>query len=102
MNIGDIPAKWANLDASRPALVDIPAGRRLSFGELEQAVRRLANGLLGLGLAKGDRVAVLAKNGIEYFEIYYACARAGLIAQPLNWRLGVPELARILENGEPS
>ncbi len=102
MNIGDIPAKWANLDADRPALVDIPTGRRLSFGELEQAVRRLANGLLDLGLAKGDRVAVLAKNGIEYFEVYYACARAGLIAQPLNWRLGVPELARILEDGEPS
>ena len=74
MNIGDITAKWANLDADRPALVDIPTGRRLSFGELEQAVRRLANGLLDLGLAKGDRVAVLAKNGIEYFEVYYACA----------------------------
>ena len=102
MNIGDIPAKWANLDADRPALVDIPTGRRLSFGELEQALRRLASGLLGLGLAKGDRVAVLAKNGIEYFEVYYACARAGLIAQPMNWRLGVPELARILEDGEPS
>ncbi len=102
MNIGDIPAKWACLDASRPALVDLPASRRISFGELERAVRRLANGLLGLGLAKGDRVAVLARNGIEYFEVYYACARAGLIAQPLNWRLGVPELQRILEDGEPS
>ncbi len=102
MNIGDIPAKWANLDSRRPALVDVPAGRRVSFGELEQAVRRLANGLLSMGMAKGDRVAVLAKNGIEYFEVYYACARAGLIAQPLNWRLGVPELARILEDGAPS
>ena len=102
MNIGDIPAKWANLDSRRPALVDVPAERRVSFGELEQAVRRLANGLLSMGMAKGDRVAVLAKNGIEYFEVYYACARAGLIAQPLNWRLGVPELARILEDGAPS
>ncbi|MCZ6708853.1 MAG: AMP-binding protein, partial [Gammaproteobacteria bacterium] len=45
---------------------------------------------------------VLAKNSIEYFEVYFACARAGLIAQPLNWRLGVPELARILEDGSPS
>ncbi len=101
MNIGDITAKWAGLDPSRPALVDIPTGRRISFGELEQSVRRAANGLLGLGLEKGDRVAVLARNSIEYFETYYACARAGLIAQPLNWRLGVPELARILEDGAP-
>ena len=101
MNIGDITAKWANLDATRPALVDIPTGRRVAFGELERSVRRLANGFLGLGLRKGDRVAILSKNSIEYFETYYACARAGLVAQPLNWRLGVPELARILEDGEP-
>ena len=102
MNISDITAKWSNLDPSRPALVDIPTGRRVSFGELERSVRRAATGFLGLGLNKGDRVAILAKNSIEYFETYYACARAGLIAQPLNWRLGVPELARILEDGEPS
>ncbi len=102
MNISDITAKWSSLDPARPALVDIPTGRRVSFGELERSVRRVANGFLGLGLNKGDRVAILAKNSIEYFETYYACARAGLIAQPLNWRLGVPELARILEDGEPS
>ena len=102
MNLADITSKWANLDPSRPALVDIPSGRRVAFGELEEAVLRLANGLLRLGLAKGDRVAVLAKNSIEYFEVYYACARAGLVAQPLNWRLGAAELARILEDGEPT
>ena len=92
MNVGDSTAKWANLDPGRPALVDIPTGRRVSFSELERSVRQAANGFLGLGLRKGDRVAILAKNSIEYFETYYACARAGLIAQPLNWRLGVPEL----------
>ena len=102
MNLADIPAKWSNLNPNRPALVDIPTGRRVAFGELDGSVRRLASGFLGLGLAQGDRVAILAKNCIEYFELYYACARAGLIAQPLNWRLGVPELARILEDGEPA
>jgi acyl-CoA synthetase (AMP-forming)/AMP-acid ligase II len=102
MNIGDIPAKWAGLAPSRPALVDVPTGRRVSFGELDTRVRKLANALAARGLVKGDRVAVLAKNCIEYFEIYYACARAGFIAQPLNWRLGVPELERILRDGDPS
>ena len=102
MNVSDITAKWSNLDPARPALVDIPTGRRVSFGDLEHSVRKAANGFLGLGLRKGDRVAILARNSIEYFETYYACARAGLIAQPLNWRLGVPELARILKDGEPS
>jgi acyl-CoA synthetase (AMP-forming)/AMP-acid ligase II len=55
-----------------------------------------------LGLAKGDRVAVLSTNSIEYFEVYYACAMSGLIAQPINWRLSAEEITRIIEDGEPS
>jgi long-chain acyl-CoA synthetase len=102
MNIGNITAKWAGLDPKRPAIVDVPTGRRASFGELDARVRRLANALAARGLAKGERVAVLAKNSIEYFEIYYACARAGFIAQPLNWRLSVVEMERILRDGDPS
>ena len=101
MNIGYIPAKWAASDPTRPAIIDVPTNRRVSFGALDERVRRLANALLANGLAKGDRVAVLSKNCIEYFEVYYACARVGLIAQPLNWRLAVPEIVRILEDGEP-
>ncbi len=102
MNIGLIPAKTARLDPEKEALIDVPNERRMSYGELELRVRKLANGLLDeLGLAKGDRVAILSKNCIEYLEVYYACARVGLIAQPLNWRLGEAELARIINDGEP-
>ena len=54
---------------------------------------RLANALLGLGLAKGDRVAVLAYNRVEWAEIYAATAKAGLIAVPINFRLVGPEVA---------
>ena len=103
MNIGKIPAKTARLAPSRGALIDIPNDRRMTYGELDERVRRLANGLVDtLGLNKGDRVAILSKNCIEYMEIYYACARCGLIAQPLNWRLGTEELARIIRDGGPT
>jgi acyl-CoA synthetase (AMP-forming)/AMP-acid ligase II len=103
MNIGRIPAKTARLDPGREALIDIPNQRRMTYGQLDERVRRLANALTGeLGLDKGDRVAILSKNCIEYMEIYYACARCGLIAQPLNWRLGEQELVRILRDGEPT
>lgn len=102
MNIGHITAKWADIQPTRPALVDATTDRRVSFGELDQRVRRLANAFTDANLELGARVAVLAQNSIEYFEVYYACARAGLIAQPMNWRLGEDELARILEDGEPS
>lgn len=102
MNIGQITAKWAALDPSRLALVDVPTSRRVSFGDLEARVCRLANALLAAGLEKGDRIAVLSRNSIEYFEVYFACARGGFIAQPLNWRLAPIEIARIIDDGEPS
>lgn len=103
MNIGMITAKHAALDPARTAIVDIPNQRRITFGALEERVKRLANGLVNsVGLKQGDRIAILSKNSIEYLELYYACARIGVIVQPLNWRLGVDELARILEDGDPS
>ncbi len=101
MNLANIVSKWAGLDGGRTALIDIPGDRRVSFSELEDRVNRLAGALLQQGLEKGDRVAVLSRNSIEYFEIYFACARAGLVAQPLNWRLAPAELARIVQDGEP-
>jgi len=103
VNIGFIPAKTARLDPSREALVDVHSGQRMTFGRLDERVRRLGNALVeGLGLQKGDRVAILSKNCIEYMEVYYACARVGMIAQPINWRLGLEEMARILADGAPS
>ena len=103
MNLGRIPAKTALLNPDKEALIDIPNNRRITFGELDERIRRLANGLCAeLDLNKGDRVAILSKNCIQYMEIFYACARSGLIAQPLNWRLNEPEMARILSDGEPS
>src|SRR5262249_46216454 len=61
---------------------------------------RLGNALLGLGLRKGDRVAVLAYNCIEWLEIYTAAAKAGIIAVPINFRLVGPEIRYIVENCE--
>ncbi len=103
MNIGMIPAKTARLAPAREALIDVSSGRRLTFGDLDERVRRLGNALMGpLGLAKGARVAVLARNCIEYMEVYYGCARVGLIVQPLNWRLGGEELVKIASGGDPA
>ncbi len=103
MNIGDITAKIARLAPQREALIDIPNQRRITYGALDERVRRLANALASdLAVEQGARIAVLSKNCIEYMEIYFACARVGLIAQPLNWRLGAAEMARILADGDPA
>ena len=60
----------------------------------------LANALLGVGLAKGDRVALLAYNCIEWLEMYVALAKAGLVAVPINFRLTPPEIEYIVANCE--
>jgi long-chain acyl-CoA synthetase len=102
VNIGAIPAKHARLRPDALAVVDATSGQRVSFGQLEELVCRLAEGFCtALGLRRGDRVAILSKNSVEYLALYFAAGRRGLIAQPLNWRLGVAELAQIVRNGEP-
>jgi acyl-CoA synthetase (AMP-forming)/AMP-acid ligase II len=74
--------------------------RSLSFAAWDERASRLANGLLGLGLVKGDRVLLLAYNCVEWMEIYVALARAGLVAVPVNFRLLAPEVAYIAAHSE--
>jgi fatty-acyl-CoA synthase len=74
--------------------------RTLTFAAWDERATRLANGLLGLGLAKGDRVGLLAYNCVEWMEIYVALARAGLVAVPINFRLMSPEISYILSHAE--
>jgi fatty-acyl-CoA synthase len=74
--------------------------RTLTYAQWNERASRLANALLHLGLEKGDRVALLAYNSIEWLEIYAALARAGLVAVPINFRLAGPEIAYILGHAE--
>ena len=53
-----------------------------------------------MGLAKGDRVAILAYNCVEWLEIYVAIAKAGLVAVPINFRLVGPEIRYIVDDSE--
>ncbi len=86
----------AKLYPNKPAL--ICGESRYSYRQFFERVQRVANGLAGLGLAKGDRVAVLMLNCHRYLELYYATAFAGLVVNPLNIRLAAPELVYILND----
>jgi fatty-acyl-CoA synthase len=72
--------------------------RSLTYRQWEERANRLANALLGLGLCKGDRVAILAYNCIEWMEIYVALGIAGLIAVPINFRLTPKEIRYIVDD----
>jgi len=63
------------------------SSRSFTYPELNQRVNRLANGLLSLGLNKGDKVAVFMENSIEIVEIFLATAKTGIVMVPINFRL---------------
>jgi fatty-acyl-CoA synthase len=74
--------------------------RSMTFLEWNRRACRLAHALRGLGLRKGDRVAVLAYNCLEWAEIYAATAKVGLVVVPINFRLVAAEAAFVVEDAE--
>ncbi len=96
LTLGQILSAQARLRPDNIAARDLE--RALSWRQWNARACRLANALLGLGLAKGDRVAVLAYNRVEWAEIYAAVAKAGLVAVPINFRLTAAEAQYILED----
>ena len=96
LTVADAVATHARLTPHKLGARD--SRRELSFAQWHERATRLANGLLGLGLVKGDRVALLAYNRVEWMELYVALARAGLVAVPINFRLTPPEIAYIVQH----
>jgi len=84
------------------AIHDLQTSRKFTYAALDRRIDRLTSALRARGVAPGDRVALLAPNCAEYFEIQFACGRLGAIMLPLNWRLTVSELKYILDDATPS
>lgn len=103
---GTVPAyDWIGHHAdhrpTREAVRDLGSDRSFTYAELDQRIDALAAHLTSLGVERGTRVGVLAHNGVEYFDIQFACARLGAICVLLNWRLTVTELEYILNDSSP-
>ena len=96
LNLGEIVAAHARLQPRKIGARD--SRRALTFEQWNKRACQLANALLGLGLKKGDRVALLVYNRVEWMEIYVAMAKAGLVAVPVNFRLVAPEIKYIAEH----
>jgi fatty-acyl-CoA synthase len=77
-------------------------GRTMTYGELDETSGQLARALLHYGLSPGDRVATVSENRPEHVALLFACAKAGLILTPLNWRLTAPEIVAQLQTFEPA
>ena len=92
---------WAIADATpeRLAIVD-PEGTTWTFGELEQRSNQLAHGLRGLGLQRGDGVAIVLPNEVTFVELYLAAIQIGLYLTCINYHLTGPEIAYIVNDCE--
>ncbi|MCG8350560.1 MAG: long-chain fatty acid--CoA ligase [Chloroflexales bacterium] len=99
MYIGDWLGKRDLLTPERLALVDDSTGLRYTYRQLNGRANCLANALRRkLNINKGDRVAILARNRIEYLDALFATGKIGAILVPLNWRLVTRELAYMLND----
>lgn len=96
MNVGDI-LRFAhrNFPDKECLVCDT---ERFTYSRLNERVNRLANSLLAMGLKKGDNVAVILRNCNQYIEIYFALAKIGAVAVPLNFMLKGKGLELLIRN----
>lgn len=94
LNIANGIREFARATPHRTAVID--GERSLTYEELNDRSNRLANRLLASDLRRGDRVAILLGNRLEYPELAAGVAKAGMITVPLNPRSAAPELDFII------
>ncbi|MEW5829439.1 MAG: long-chain fatty acid--CoA ligase [Chloroflexota bacterium] len=103
MYIGDYLARRELYSPDKLAFID--AGKspewRLTYREANRRADKLANWLKSQGVGKGDRVAILAKDGYEHLDVFFACGKLGAVHTALNWRLNWRELLDIFRSVTP-
>ena len=96
VNIGDSLTRSAAARPSHPAVVD--GDRRWTYAEFNALVNRLAHGLAGLGYERADALGIASGNSAESLAIYYACAKLGVVAVPINLGWRPDEVAYVLDH----
>ncbi len=98
LTLGEIPAKHARVRPNREAVVF--EDTRLTWKAFNERINRLADWLLSKGCKRGETVSALAQNCHQYYELYYAAFKIGLIVAPINYRLGQEEMLYLLNWSE--
>ena len=104
MYIGDYLGRREIYSPDKLAIIDVGKAPelRLTYKEWNQRVNRLANWLQdNAKIGFQDRVAILAKDGIEHLDLFYACGKLGAIHTALNWRLHWREIVGLMEDTTP-
>ena len=99
VGVGSWIERRSRITPDRPALI---AGTRTStYADLAARIRRLANGLRGLGVAPGDRIAWLGPNHPAFLESLFAAGQLGAVLAPVNHRLETDVRGSVLAQTEP-
>ncbi|MEM1327131.1 MAG: long-chain fatty acid--CoA ligase [Bacteroidota bacterium] len=102
MNQYDWAAKWAMYSPNKVAFKEEETGRSLTFYELNRLGNRLAHQLTEVyQIRKGDRIAVLSENRLEYLLLFVAAQKTGCILVPMNYRLASAEIDYLFQNATP-
>jgi fatty-acyl-CoA synthase len=103
MYIGDYLARRCVYTPNKIAIVDVATtpGVRFTYAELNQRANRLANWLRAMGISKGDRVSMLAHDGVHFYDTFFACSKLGAIFVPFNWRLHPREMENQIRQTSP-
>ncbi|HLL26750.1 MAG TPA: malonyl-CoA synthase [Xanthobacteraceae bacterium] len=91
----------ANADRKK-TLIELPDGKRISYGEAFDLAGKLAGHLIRRGVVPGDRVAVQVEKSWQNLALYLACLRAGAVYLPLNTAYLLAELEYFLGDAQPS
>ena len=98
MRIGEALRRSAGLWPEREFVVGL--GERMRYAGFDADVDRLATGLLGLGLGRGDHVACWLTNGPDWLRLWFACCRIGATLVSINTRYKTDEVAFILRQSD--
>ena len=96
MDVGTLVSRAARWHSGKTAIVC--SGKERTFAQIDENANRVANALAGLGLAKGDRVALYADNSVEYFEVLFGLFKGGLISVGVNSMLSAVEGVHIINH----
>src|SRR5215813_6962177 len=102
ITVGELLASLARDYPKHDALVYPDRGLRYDFTELEWVSRRIARGLLDLGVEAGDRVALWAPNIPEWVVLQFALAKIGAVLVTVNTSLRANEIEYLLKQSETS
>jgi len=107
---GDRPYDWigawserrASLTPDRVGLKDVTTGEAYTYADLDERANRTARLLAERGVGKGDRIAAVSRNRVEYVDLFFAAGKLGAVPAPLSHRLAPPELGELLDRVDPS